>query len=39
MAMLWCSDPVLPYSTAKERITGGAWQETITKMIAERAKA
>jgi hypothetical protein len=38
MAMLWFSDPVLPYSAGKKRVTGGAWQEKIDKMIAKRGK-
>jgi hypothetical protein len=35
---LWFSDPVLPYSAGKKRVTGGAWQEKIDKMIAKRGK-
>jgi len=44
MAMLWFSDPVLPYTagtyTAGEvRTPGGDWQERIEKMAAQKSKS
>lgn len=38
MAVLWFSDPVLPYTAGNVHVPGGAWQEAIEKISAEKGK-
>ncbi len=39
MAVLWFSDPVLPYTAGDVHVPGGAWTKVFEKIEARKAKA